>query len=73
MKLHHDKFHDILKSNEVFYVNVLWTSRPTQSKNSREDMHCDIVINPNNMLKYWSYKCKKFVCDNELKAYGFQE
>ena len=49
MKLHHDKFHDILKSDKVFFVNVLWTSRPTQSKKSREDMHCDIVINPNNM------------------------
>ena len=59
------------KKNQVIFVNVLWTSRPTNDET--DSSRYRFVIDSNKMMQYWSDRVKKFVNENGYKQYGANE
>eukprot|EP00981_Chlorochromonas_danica_P008547 scaffold2208_cov170-Ochromonas_danica.AAC.31 len=57
------------KVDEIVFVRVLWTSRPTTFRDSSDDF-C-VLIDSAHMLNYWSERVRTLVVQEKLSPYGF--
>lgn len=60
-----------IELDEILFVRVIWTSRPTTTQEKPDDF-C-VVIKSDNMLNYWSGRVCNFVRQEKLASYGFRQ
>jgi hypothetical protein len=57
-------------ADNILFVRVLWTSRPTADISAPEDH--EMVISSADMFDHWCEPAKRFVKSNKIAYYGFK-